>query len=473
MSLEHPYIEWTDEIGAARLTCFAYALQNWTPDQWESGDSQTAVGSGRTYFFSYRTDHVAYFEFPNIANTETKLAMRLKSWLSRGGECTISTKDSEDHVYVVCLAPMDSSAQTGALPALTFTDSTELEYTLAMTVKNVDTTPRPMPYTPVAHPRVAGITLSPSPLSLPYPGSPATVTATVVDADGNPIEGVTVSATSDDPSAFTTSAPAVTDGSGHATFTITPHAGGTGGLHVSCGGSTVDDTVTVTTGVYGISSPAPILWLKPDSISGSAVDGTDVTLWPDDAPHHWDMTAMVSSGGGTNPKWDAAKGALRFTSGSSNAYENVAFDDFASSSEFTLFIVSQEASNGGCVMSGSGGDFWEGYTSAGRYRMDLGSFGYGSYFTFADLLGHVHETRYDGGLSGAARLIQLLDGTTPALTQYYPPASLASANGMCIGHGTGLTFFNGWLWEVLLFPARLSDADCASVQAQLTAKYGL
>jgi hypothetical protein len=475
MSLPHPYIEWTDEIGAARLTLFSNAFQSWTPDQMDVGDSQTAVGSGLTYFFSYRTDHLAYLEIPYIANTELVLALRLKSWLVRGGQCVITTFDSEDHVYTVVMAPLGGGSSTNAaVPALTMTDSVELEYMLAMTVKNVDTpTPRPMPYTPVANSRPAALVLSPSPITIPFPGGGADVTATVTDALGHGVAGIHLSAVSSDPAAFTTVLTAVTNGSGVATFHVTPVAGGTGNLTISDGDalSTVD-VVTIAAGVYGISSPAPILWLKPDTISGSAVDGLDVATWPDSSPHGWDMTVLSGS---NNPKWDAAKGALRFSSASSQAYENAAFNSLqAGVAGYTLFIVSQEASNGGCVMSSLTGDYWEGYTSAGRYRTDLGGFGFNAYFTFADLLKHVHETRYDGTQSTqAARTKQLMDGTLETSTYFSIGSTLTSGPGLAIGHGTSLTHFNGWLWEVLMFGARLSDSDSDSVTTQLKTKYGL
>ncbi|MEP6991546.1 MAG: hypothetical protein ABJA80_11515 [bacterium] len=471
----HPYIEWTDDIGAARLTCYALTLQNWTPDQWEQGETEYAVGSGLPYFFSYRVDHVASFEFPNIANTELKLAMRLKSWLVRAGTCTIYTQDSESHVYLVCLAP---SADNGKAtpPALTFSDNVELEYMLALTVKNVDTpTPRPMPYTPVAHPRAASLTLSPSPLSVTVGGADATVTATVLDADGGAVSGVAVSMTSDDPGAFTVSGGGVSDGSGHVVFTVHPVAGGTGALHASGGGLTATDVVSVLAGTYGIMSPDPILWLKASTENAHA-DGVDVLTWHDSSPHGWDMT--TKTGGSLTPKWDATKQAIRFNSSGPEAYENLSFNSLYNSGSgvtgFTLFIVAQEASNGGTIMSASDYTFWEGYTTAGRYRMDLGGFGYNAYFSYADLLEHLHETRYDGTQgTNAAKLKQLMDGTLESSTYYSMPSSLTSGPGMEVGHGQGLGNLNGWIWEVLMFGVRLSDAQCDSVRAQLMTKYGL
>jgi hypothetical protein len=225
-------------------------------------------------------------------------------------------------------------------------------------------------------------------------------------------------------------------------------------------------------GVYGIISPDPILWLKAETESATP-DGTYAPTWHDSSPGAWDMTPLT--GGSHAAKWDAAKQALNFLSSDFAAYENAAFDALqAGITEYTLFVVSQERSNGGCVMSSLTGDFWEGYTAAGRYRTDLGSFGDSSYFSFADLLQHVHESRYDGSqATNVLRLVQAFDGALPAETQFGIPTSLTSGPGIVIGHGTGLTYFDGWLWELLWFPARLSDADCDMVRAAIGAKYGI
>jgi hypothetical protein len=475
MSLPHPYVEWTDEIGAARIVCYGATFMNWAPDWVDVGDTQFAVGDGALYFLAYRTDHIAYFEIQQIANTEVTLALRLKSWIQRGGACVVTTLDSESHVYNCRQAPLGatSNGANATMPAFTFSDPANLEYMLALWVKNIDTTPRPMPYTPVAYSRPSALALSPSPITTPFPGSGADVTATVTDALGHGVAGIHLSAVSSDSAAFTTALTAVTDGSGVATFHVTPVAGGTGNLTISDGGAlSAVDVVTIAAGVYGISSPAPILWLKPDSVSGSAVDGLRVATWPDDSPNHWDMTAMVSNGGALAAKWDAAEGALRFVSGDPCAYENAAFDSFASCSEYTLFVVKKSASAGGCVMSTSSSDWWEGYQVSSRYRTDLGGFGDSSYYTFVDDLAvHVHETRYKGSLSGSARLLQLLDSVNETLTQFGIPTSFASGGGVCIGHGSGLGFFNGWIKEVLAFPGRLTDAQADSVAGQLRTKY--
>lgn len=462
--MANPSIVWTDEIGAAALVCAGLTFNNWTPDVTDVGESVVPVGNSRTFFFAYRQDYIAAFDIANIANSELGLAMRLKSWLVRGGVVTINTQDSASRVYTSYVAP-------GTVPKLAFSDSTELEYTLSLVVVN-NTAEEPLLYTPTLHGRAASLVLSPSPLSLPYPGSGADVTATVLGALGGPLAGVGVTASSSSPGAFTVTASAVTNGSGVATFHITPNAGGTGTLTVRAGALSATDTVSVLPGVYGVSSPAPILWLKAETENATA-DGAAVTTWHDQSPHGWDMT--VKTGGSVTPKWDATKQAIQFHSSGPEAYENLSFNSLqAGVSGFTLFIVAQEATNGGTMMSASDYTFWDGYTTAGRYRMDLNSFGYNAYFSYADLLKHLHETRYDGAQSTqAARTKQYMDGTLESSTYYSIASTLTSGPGMEIGHGQGLGNLSGWIWEILMFGVRLSDADCDMVQTALRAKYSI
>jgi hypothetical protein len=122
-----PSVSWTDAIGAATLTCLGYTFGNWTPDTDDVGESAVPVANSQTYFFAYRKDDLVSFAIAQIANSEVSLALRLKSWLVRGGTITIHANDSEGHTYTALVAP-------GTIPTFVMSDTTELEYTLSMAI---------------------------------------------------------------------------------------------------------------------------------------------------------------------------------------------------------------------------------------------------------------------------------------------------------------------------------------------------
>ncbi len=234
-----PSIQWTDDIGAATLACIGYTFMNWTPDSNFIGESQVPVGDNVTYTFAYRpADEVATFDIGQIANTELRLALRLKKWLVRGGQITINTRDSESRVYTARVAP-------GTTPELKMTDPIELEYTLTVHVTNVVAVE--MMYTPWAHLRLGGITFSPSPISMVSGGSDVTVVATVTDSAGSPAAGVSLAGRSSDTGKFTFSpSSGTTDGSGHVTFTLHPVAGGSATFSAMAGSVSASDAVTIS-----------------------------------------------------------------------------------------------------------------------------------------------------------------------------------------------------------------------------------
>lgn len=103
--MPNPYLEWTDSVGLARLTCLVPVLQGWTPDVDPIGPAEEALGTGTTFLFTFRTDRCVSFTFPNISPLQMTEALRLKEWLLTGGSITLFTGDLAARSYVAKLRP--------------------------------------------------------------------------------------------------------------------------------------------------------------------------------------------------------------------------------------------------------------------------------------------------------------------------------------------------------------------------------
>lgn len=468
MSYGNPYVEWTDEIGAARLTCLAHAFQNWTPDRMEYGDTQFALGTGRLFFFGYRTDYLAYFEIPNIANTELELAMRLKSWLARGGEIVVTTLDSESHVYNCVQAPMDAGG-SAQLPALTFSDTTELEYTLALWVKNTDTPdPRPMPYTPTAQQRPGRIVLSPSTIETIALVGGGEVIATMLDSGDNPMAGVELDGSSDDETRFTVSpSSGTTDADGNVTFNCVPVATGDATLTVAGAGKTASAPVEVLDLILGLPSHHGLF---------SVSDGDPVTGMTDISAGAWNLTVE----GSNPPLWDTSvlNTSILFDQTFSEALANADFDGLETADAFTVFIVSRLTA-GGLFSCGAGstGYLLYGYLASGFFQFAAGDLAWRAKYAWTpDGADHIHTMVYKGAGAGNAGKVQhYLDGAakTMVFDGTVPAAMSLGGPGFILGRAIGGTYMSGNYATGLIVRGALSAATLANLHAMIGAAYGI
>jgi hypothetical protein len=126
--MPNPYIEWTDAVGLARLTCLVPVLSGWTPDVDPIGPAAVALGSGTTYRFRFRTDYPVRFVFPYLTPLQITEVLRLKSWLMDGNSVTLFTGDLAARIYTVKLRP-------DTTPEIT-QDPENLEFSLALEVIN-------------------------------------------------------------------------------------------------------------------------------------------------------------------------------------------------------------------------------------------------------------------------------------------------------------------------------------------------
>lgn len=140
------YIRFVDETGTVDFSNGLESVasgvgarfRGWTPFVRPVGPVETALGTGRPYQFVFRTDYGARFSIDEIPVTSLDDAVRLESWLIRGGSCIVFTSDSAGRTYNVCvLAP-------GTVPSISQQDPNELTYRFEVSLINVDDAPSAM-----------------------------------------------------------------------------------------------------------------------------------------------------------------------------------------------------------------------------------------------------------------------------------------------------------------------------------------
>lgn len=129
----NPYIEFTDAVGLARVTCLVPTLNGWTPDVEPIGPSAVTLGGGVTYKFPFRTDYSVKFTVPYISALEMTEVLRLKNWLLNGGTVTIFTGDLASRVYTCRLRP-DTTPEISQ-------DPQEQEFALSLELINTAAAP--------------------------------------------------------------------------------------------------------------------------------------------------------------------------------------------------------------------------------------------------------------------------------------------------------------------------------------------
>ena len=106
----------------------------WTPDVIDVGPRETALGTGVTYDFVFRTDYVVSFAVPYLTHAELAVAHRLIRHLTGGGSCTVNTDDLSANSYTCRL-------REGTKPTLTLADRAMMEYTLHVDLTNTAAAP--------------------------------------------------------------------------------------------------------------------------------------------------------------------------------------------------------------------------------------------------------------------------------------------------------------------------------------------
>lgn len=136
-------ISFTDSTGAAMLNSSwpggaPRRFRNWRPYSKPFGEGANKLSDGQPHRFAFRIDHTASFEMPGIANSDMATLLRfVEHALGDGNTFTVTTDDLASRTYTCCIAP-------GTEPDVTREDAGMLEYTLALTVVNIVTSPTAM-----------------------------------------------------------------------------------------------------------------------------------------------------------------------------------------------------------------------------------------------------------------------------------------------------------------------------------------
>lgn len=129
-------IDWTDAIGSASLTNSKNfpgdRLANWTPRSVPFGSSVNTL-AGDLIVWEDREDHSAAFDLVGIPYSSLGLMLRLQSHLSSGGTVQVTTGDRDDTVYPECCLAENAEV------TIELTDKVTVEYTMSMTLLNLET----------------------------------------------------------------------------------------------------------------------------------------------------------------------------------------------------------------------------------------------------------------------------------------------------------------------------------------------
>lgn len=124
----------------------ASRFAGWTPFQRPIGPAVTGLGTGARYQFAFRTDYGASFEIRDIDVVLLPKVLRLMAHLEGGGTVRVQTDDVAGRVYPnCCLAPESEIALTQA-------NATDLTFTVALSLLNLDAAPMLCEYTSVIGP---------------------------------------------------------------------------------------------------------------------------------------------------------------------------------------------------------------------------------------------------------------------------------------------------------------------------------
>jgi hypothetical protein len=130
-------IRFNDGSGQQTITTLSPLgrFNRWRPLPDTIGERANALGDGRLYQWSHRTDYGASFELPDIAHTESAKLQDFLLWANQGGSFAIDTADSESNSFA------DVQVAPGTRAELSEPDRELLTYTLTLSVINVAASP--------------------------------------------------------------------------------------------------------------------------------------------------------------------------------------------------------------------------------------------------------------------------------------------------------------------------------------------
>jgi hypothetical protein len=211
--------------------------------------------------------------------------------------------------------------------------------------------------------------------------------------------------------------------------------------------------------------------------AGTAVDGTEVTTWPDRSGNGNDF-ARVAAGAVYKDAIQNSNGVLRFTQASAQSYVSAAtWGDFCTSGQFQLLIALKVsvASNDAAIYNNPG------FCDSGGYI--------GLHFKDASGLNSVFYN-YDGSedTTGTTDLalgtwgqVAIAHDNVNQRVRVNGGSAVTGASGATadltntvrLGRGFTTNYWTADVGEVLMYDSMLSDADRAQVEDYLASKWGL
>lgn len=129
----------SDALGQVTIPApYPNGCQNWTPDPESIGTPAVQYGTGQEFIWPTRRDYCVSFEFGPIPAYWQPSLDRLKLWLDEGGTVVVNTADNAGRSYTVC-------KRRGTKVQFRY-DRQKMEYTIALTVKNMAQASMPCVY---------------------------------------------------------------------------------------------------------------------------------------------------------------------------------------------------------------------------------------------------------------------------------------------------------------------------------------
>ena len=266
------------------------------------------------------------------------------------------------------------------------------------------------------------------------------------------------------------------------TFTA-PSSAGTSTLTVTdASGATSSLSVTVT------AFPAPMVWLKADSITGLA-DGAAVAEWPDALNHAYDARALNTAQKPTF-KVSTINGlpALHFN-GTSNQMLLGSAGVAGAAPRTLVAVIKNGVAGAGISQSvvgfGARWSFMNTYSIAFQLAPGLASDGIGNIgmtYNCYQTGDHDCTSSTDAPNANARMIVAKYDGTNDTLyvnsvqkvSRAVALASVAT-RGMTVGSipETPFEYFQGDIAEILFFDSALNDTDRGALESYLRTRYNL
>jgi hypothetical protein len=310
-------------------------------------------------------------------------------------------------------------------------------------------------------------------------GVSTSATVTVLDANGNPVNGASVTVATSDPTvAVPSPASGTTNASGLFGFDIDSQGAGTCSITATATGLTSPAcSVTVTSSV----GPSPADWFQSTSITG-LTDGQGVATWTNDADNTRNATQGTSTqqplyrtniiNGLPALQNQGVASALNFTGQQHTAVTLFAVVDGTAIGPGNNRILRDAGFDFLLVAGGTPTTNQVQFSSLrsgtnGRFTSPAGSLVWNTGF-------HIVELAYDS--SNVANVPTMkINGVVQAVTVAVAPAGtqVSSAGPAIIGNSDGAHALAGYIASLKRFDGVLSDADATTERTALASKFGI